>query len=135
MVAPVYNDDSVFENDDIDYTCQSLKAICHPVRIEILALVGNNAFNVQEIAELVGLSQSTTSQHLAVLRARDLLVTRKIANRVYYQVRNPRLLEFIEMMNEVFANPRATRTHWSRPEVGMANISRTSVHAAVAERM
>ncbi len=92
-----------FDEGEIERTCLSLKAICHPVRMNILALLGNQALSVQEISELVALPQSTTSQHLAVLRGRELLMTRKRANRVYYQVRDPRLLDFIQTMNEVFA--------------------------------
>jgi ArsR family transcriptional regulator len=136
MIAPAYNDGFVFKNDEIEYTCQSLKAICHPVRLEILNLIGGNVLSVQEIAERVGLSQSTTSQHLAALRTRDLLVTRKSANRVYYKIRNPRLLEFIKMMGEIFANPREKQVSWPNAEqLDMANITKTATHSIITERM
>ena len=129
MTATVCTTDSAFRKEDIEYTCQALKALCHPVRLEILALIGTHAFSVQEIAELVGLPQSTTSQHLAVLRGRDILTTRKSANRVYYQIRDPRVLGFVEMMSEVFADKRRTRMRRLLPEVGGREMPWPSSHS------
>ena len=59
---------------------------------------------VQEIVDAVGTSQSNISQHLAILREKDVLVTRKDANRVYYRVGDARTLQLIGMMREVFCS-------------------------------
>ena len=58
--------------------------------------------DVQDIVDNVGTSQSNISQHLAILRDKDILATRKDANRVYYKISDPRLLQLIGMMREVF---------------------------------
>jgi ArsR family transcriptional regulator len=50
----------------------------------------------------VGTSQSNISQHLAILREKGVLRTRKDANRVYYRVGDQRTLNLIGMMREVF---------------------------------
>ena len=50
----------------------------------------------------VGTSQSNISQHLAILRDKGVLLTRKEANRVYYRVGDARTLQLIGMMREVF---------------------------------
>jgi len=50
----------------------------------------------------VGTTQSNISQHLAILRDKGVLRTRKEANRVYYRVGDSRTLVLLGMMREVF---------------------------------
>jgi ArsR family transcriptional regulator len=57
---------------------------------------------VQDIVEAVGTSQSNISQHLAVMRERGLIASRKDANKVFYRIDDPRILRMIAMMREVF---------------------------------
>jgi ArsR family transcriptional regulator len=57
---------------------------------------------VQDIVDAVGTSQSNISQHLGILRDKGVLQTRKDANRVYYRVADPRTLQLIGLMREVF---------------------------------
>lgn len=88
--------------DDIEKTSRSLKAMAHPLRLKILCILGDGEISVQVIANLVGTSQSNISQHLAILRDKGILASRKDANRVYYRVGDPRTLRLIDMMREVF---------------------------------
>jgi ArsR family transcriptional regulator len=74
----------------------------HPLRLKILCTLGEGEVSVQDIVDNVGTSQSNISQHLAILRDKDILATRKDANRVYYKISDPRLLQLIGMMREVF---------------------------------
>ena len=90
------------QQEHIDLAAKSLKAIAHPLRLKILCVVGADEACVQEIVDAVGTSQSNISQHLAILRDKDVLVTRKEANRVYYRIGDERLLQLISMMREVF---------------------------------
>ena len=59
--------------------------------------------------DAVGTSQSNISQHLAILRDKGVLRTRKDANRVYYRVSDERTLQLIAMMREVFCGEPANR--------------------------
>ena len=88
--------------DDIREASDALKAMAHPLRLKILCLVGQNELMVQDIVEAVGTSQSNISQHLAVMRERGLLASRKEANKVFYRIDDPRILKMIAMMREVF---------------------------------
>lgn len=90
------------QQEHIDKAAKSLKAIAHPLRLKILCVVGSEEACVQEIVDAVGTSQSNISQHLAILRDKDVLTTRKEANRVYYRIEDERLLQLISMMREVF---------------------------------
>lgn len=90
------------KQEHIETAARSLKAIAHPLRLKILCVVGGQEACVQEIVEAVGTSQSNISQHLAILRDKDVLSTRKDANRVYYRVSDQRILQLVAMMREVF---------------------------------
>jgi len=101
QAAPV---DLFADDDDIERASRSLKAISHPLRLKILCTLGGQEVSVQEIVDYVGTSQSNISQHLAILRDKGILASRKDANRVYYRVTDARTLQLIGMMREVFCH-------------------------------
>ena len=88
--------------EDIQQAAQAIKAIAHPLRLKILCVLGDQEISVQDIVEQVGTSQSNISQHLAILRDKGVLATRKDANRVYYRIGDLRTLKLIGMMRDVF---------------------------------
>ena len=92
----------ITQDEDIDRASRSLKAMSHPLRLKILCTLGDREVSVQDIVEHVGTSQSNISQHLAILRDKGILASRKDANRVYYRVGDPRTMSLISMMREVF---------------------------------
>jgi len=89
-------------DEDIERASRSLKAMSHPLRLKILCTLGGREVSVQEIVEQVGTSQSNISQHLAILRDKGILASRKDANRVFYRVGDARTLQLIVMMQQVF---------------------------------
>lgn len=91
-------------DDDIERASRSLKAMSHPLRLKILCTLGPEEVSVQDIVEQVGTSQSNISQHLAILRDKGILTSRKDANRVFYRVSDNRTLQLIRMMREVFCS-------------------------------
>lgn len=93
------------KDEDIDRASRALKAISHPLRLKILCVLGENEVSVQDIVEHVGTSQSNISQHLAILRDKNILTSRKDANRVLYRIGDYRILRLISMMQEVFCPP------------------------------
>ncbi|WP_435627510.1 ArsR/SmtB family transcription factor [Candidatus Ferrigenium straubiae] len=90
--------------EDIQQAAQAIKAIAHPLRLKILCVLGDREVSVQEIVEQVGTSQSNISQHLAILRDKGVLATRKDANRVYYRIGDPRTIKLVGMMRDVFCS-------------------------------
>ena len=92
------------EDGDIERASRSLKAMSHPLRLKILCTLNDKEVSVQEIVEQVGTSQSNISQHLAILRDKGILASRKDANRVFYRVGDSRTLRLISMMRDVFCN-------------------------------
>lgn len=110
--AIVTRDDisSLIDKDEhIETAARALKAIAHPLRLKILCVLGEGEVCVQDIVDVVGTSQSNISQHLAILRDKGVLQTRKDANRVYYRVGDQRTLQLIVLMREVFCGDGARR--------------------------
>jgi ArsR family transcriptional regulator len=95
--------------EHIEQAARSMKAISHPLRLKILCVLGDAEQSVQDIVDVVGTSQSNISQHLAILRDKGVLRTRKDANRVFYRVSDERTLQLIAMMREVFCGDPAGR--------------------------
>ncbi len=90
--------------EDIEMAARALKSISHPLRLKILCVIGDQEACVQEIVDAVGTSQSNISQHLAILREKGVLLTRKDANRVFYRVGDKRTLQLVSLMREVFCD-------------------------------
>ena len=94
--------DLIGRSESIREASAAMQAIAHPMRLKILCLVGNQELSVLEIVDAVGTSQSNISQHLAVLRDLGILASRKEANRVFYQISDPRVLQMIALTREIF---------------------------------
>ena len=94
----------ITHDEDIERASRSLKAMSHPLRLKILCTLGSEKVCVQDIVQHVGTSQSNISQHLAILRDKGILVSRKKANRVYYSIGDERTLRLISMMREIFCS-------------------------------
>lgn len=94
----------VGKEEQIDTAARALKSIAHPLRLKILCVIGEAEACVQEIVDAVGTSQSNVSQHLAIMRDKGILASRKEANRVYYRVADPRTLQLVVLMRELFCS-------------------------------
>lgn len=97
--------DLLVKDEHIEQASRAMKAMSHPLRLKILCVLGDQEVSVQDIVDCVGTSQSNISQHLAILREKGVLRTRKDANRVYYRIGDERTLTLIGMMREVFCGP------------------------------
>ena len=105
LVKVVAQDENIVlitHDADIERAAFALKAMSHPLRLKILCAVGANELAVQDIVDCVGTTQSNVSQHLAKLRDKEILASRRDANRIFYRVKDERTLRLIEMMRDVF---------------------------------
>jgi DNA-binding transcriptional ArsR family regulator len=78
------------------------KALAHPARIRILECLREGEKSAGEILEALGLEQSNGSQHLAVLRNKGILVTRREGASVLYSVRDPMLYQILDLLRYYF---------------------------------
>ncbi len=77
------------------------KTLSSGVRIEILDCLRSGEKTVSEITRDLGLRQANISQHLAVLRQRGVVSTRRDGAKVYYGVSNPKIVQACQLMREV----------------------------------
>jgi len=94
--------DLIGRTESIQQASAAMQAIAHPLRLKILCLIGNAECSVLEIGDAVGTSQSNISQHLAVLRDTGILAARKEANKVFYRIGDPRVLQMIALTRRIF---------------------------------
>jgi len=85
----------ILAGNNMHEASRALKAISHPLRLNILCVLGKGELSVQDIVEKVGTTQSNVSQHLCLLRDKDIVESRKDANRVYYSVKNPTIKQIL----------------------------------------
>lgn len=78
------------------------QALAHPTRIAMIELLRDGELPAGVIIERLGLEQANASQHFAVLRSKNILVNRKEGNQVFYAVRDPLLIEVLDIMRRYF---------------------------------
>ena len=79
-----------------------LKQMSNEHRLMILCALGNQELAVSEINQLVPLSQSALSQHLASLRHAELVKTRKDSQTVYYRLNGDAALRIIAVLQSLY---------------------------------
>ena len=72
-----------------------LKAVGHPVRLQIVELLAKGEKCVGDIVDALGVKQSITSQHLNLMRDREVLDCRRDGAKVYYFIKNKNVLKLL----------------------------------------
>jgi len=76
-----------------------LKALSHPVRLQIIEGLIKNECNVSEIQKILKLPQSTVSQHLRILKNAGIIKGRRNGTQVCYKVISKIAREIIGMIS------------------------------------
>lgn len=84
------------------FKAEIFQALGNPTRIAIVDELRDGELTVGVLAERLEAEQSNISQHLAVLRARQIVTTRKVGNQVFYSVRDPLLWKVLDLMRRYF---------------------------------
>jgi ArsR family transcriptional regulator, virulence genes transcriptional regulator len=69
-----------------DSATRQLKALANVNRLMILCILCEGELSVTELNELVDISQSALSQHLAKLRDDEIVTTRRESQTIYYSI-------------------------------------------------
>jgi len=78
------------------------QALAHPTRIAIVEVLRDGELPAGRLIDKLGLEQANASQHLAILRAKMILVNRKVGNQVFYSLRDPALIEVLDILRRYF---------------------------------
>ncbi|MBE7106675.1 metalloregulator ArsR/SmtB family transcription factor [Bacillus cereus group sp. MG9] len=76
-----------------------LKVLAHPIRITILKeLITRGACNVTQIVDILGIPQSTVSQHLSKMKSQKLIMSDRKGLEIYYSAQNQTINSIIEIL-------------------------------------
>lgn len=100
-----------------DDAASLLSAMSNAKRLLILCNLVGGEMPVGQLAETVGLSQSALSQHLAKLRSRNLVRTRRDAQTIYYSIASNDVFEVLDTLGGIYVKsnsgvrPQTTEKH------------------------
>jgi ArsR family transcriptional regulator len=78
------------------------QALAHPSRVAIVEYLRYGEMSVGRLCEKVGIEQANASQHLAVLRNKHIVESRKQGNQILYRLRDPLVADMLELMRTYF---------------------------------
>jgi len=84
------------------FKAEVFRALSHPTRIAIVELLRDGPLPAGKLIEQLGIEQANASQHLAVLRSKQIVLNRKEGNQVFYRLRDPILSEVLDLMRRYF---------------------------------
>ena len=86
------------DKDLADRVAVMLKALGHPVRLRLVAILCGGEEHVSGLVDRLGMPQSVVSQQLGILRMRGLVESRRVDGFAYYRLTEPRLRELVGCM-------------------------------------
>lgn len=86
------------------FKAEIFQILSNPTRIHIIECLRDGEMSVGEILEQVCIEPTNASQHLALLRARRLVISRKEGNQVFYSLRDPMLMKVLDLMRQYFVS-------------------------------
>jgi ArsR family transcriptional regulator len=98
---------------DQDFFClhsDLCKTLANEKRQMILAALRDGELSVSELSAATGIPQANLSQHLAQMRARGVVRTRRDGARVFYEIANPKLIQAFDLITEVMQESANERT-------------------------
>lgn len=78
------------------------QALAHPTRVAIVEYLNEGEQSVGELCRRVGVEQANASQHLAILRNKHIVQTRKAGNQIFYRLHDPAFGKVLTALREYF---------------------------------
>lgn len=103
------NNDVLSEKSLYEMQAEVCKTLTNPKRIEILNTLKEGEKTVTELVEALGVSKANVSQHLAVMRHKGILTTRREGVNIFYRVANSKVIEACTLMREVLFEQHAAK--------------------------
>jgi ArsR family transcriptional regulator len=78
------------------------QALAHPTRIAIVEQLSQAELSVGQLCDKVGVEQANASQHLAILRNKHIVETRRVGNQTFYRLHDPAFGKVLEALRDYF---------------------------------
>ena len=87
---------NLIDEQNLEKIVEILKAVAHPVRLQIVNILIQGERSVGELIRILGTKQSLTSQQLTTLKLTGILKSRRDGNRVFYAIADKRMKKIME---------------------------------------
>lgn len=84
------------------FKAEFFKALAHPGRLQIIECLRTGEKTVGDIQAYLQAEPASASQHLALLRAKGIVVGRKSGTSVFYHVRDQRIFDLLDVARAIF---------------------------------
>lgn len=84
------------------FKSEIFQGLAHPTRIAMVELLREGELSAGQLIKRLGIEQANASQHLAVLRAKQIVTSRKTGNQVHYSIRDHALIEVLDILRRYF---------------------------------
>ena len=85
-----------------EYKASVFQALAHPTRVAIVEVLADGEASAGALQEQLGVEQANLSQHLAILRSRQIVAHRKEGNQVFYSLRDKVIVRVLALMRQHF---------------------------------
>jgi ArsR family transcriptional regulator len=85
------------------------KTLANPKRQEILDNLREKEMTVNEIVEKTGISQANLSQHLAILRTKGIVTSRRDGINVFYSITNAKIIQAFDLISQMLDDSLASQ--------------------------
>jgi DNA-binding transcriptional ArsR family regulator len=110
------------------FKSEIFQGLANPTRIAIVELLREGELSAGKVIERLGIEQANASQHLAVLRAKRIVVSRKVGNQVYYSIRDHALIDVLDTLRRYFYSQLSSTVNILKEAAREKLKSRPSTH-------
>lgn len=100
------------------FKSEIFQGLANPTRIAIVEALRDGELSAGTLIEKLGIEQANASQHLAVLRAKQIVVNRKVGNQVFYSIRDHALIEVLDILRHYFYSHLSTTVNMMKEVAG-----------------
>ena len=83
-----------------EHAAEIMKAVAHPVRLQIIELLEKREMCVGDIVDALRGKQAITSQQLNMMRDKGVLSCRREGAKVYYSIENKNVIKLLHCIND-----------------------------------
>ncbi len=85
-----------------DFKAQVFQGLAHPTRVAIVEALRDGELSAAALLAHLQVEAANLSQHLSVLRTKQIVVGRKVGNQIYYTLRDPVLIQVLDLLKQYF---------------------------------
>ncbi|MEJ7554161.1 MAG: metalloregulator ArsR/SmtB family transcription factor [Aquificaceae bacterium] len=90
----------MLSEEKLEEWAEFLKALAHPIRLRILAVLIEGKQCVKNLSDLLHTSQPNVSQHLSILRSRGIVGCKRDGSIVCYYIKDERVVKIYEILSK-----------------------------------